>query len=202
MKILCSLVVIMAFQSFVFAPPAITKQERKSAEKFLSESEATALTTVSKLSEAQLKFKPAPDKWSVEECMMHIAASESVLWGIVDGTMKAPANPEKRSEIKMSDDDVKKNIADRTNKVKTFPPLEPQNSGFKTAAEASASFKENRDKLIKYVNTTDDDLRNHVAKLEAGYFDSYQMVLFIGAHTNRHIAQMKEVMADPNFPKQ
>ena len=201
MKILCSLTVFLAFQSFVFAPATITKEERKSADKFLSESEATAIATVSKLSEAQLKFKPAPDKWSVEECMMHIAASETVLWGIADGTIKAAANPEKRSEIKMSDEDVKKNIADRTNKVKTFPPLEPQNSGFKTASEASASFKENRDKLIKYVNTTKDDLRNHVAKLEFGYLDSYQMALFIGAHTNRHIAQMKEVMADPNFPK-
>jgi hypothetical protein len=201
MKFLCSLVIVLAFQSFVSAPPSITKQERKSAEKFLSESEASALTTVSKLSEAQLKFKPAPDKWSVEECMMHIAASETVLWGIVDGTMKAPANPEKRAEIKWSDEEVMKNFADRTNKVKTFPPLEPQNSGFNSASGAGASFKENRDKLIKYVNTTNDDLRNHVTKLEAGYFDSYQMVLFIGAHTNRHVAQMKEVMADPNFPK-
>jgi hypothetical protein len=202
MKTFCSLILIMALSSFFLAPSAITKKERKSAEKFLSESKATALSTISKLSDAQLKFKPAPDKWSVEECMMHIAASETVLWGIAEGTIKAPANPEKRSEIKMSDEDVMKNIADRTNKVKTFPPLEPQNSGFKTASEAATSFTENRDKLIKYVNTSKDDLRNHVAKLEFGYLDSYQMTLFIGAHTNRHIAQMKEVMADPNFPKQ
>lgn len=201
MKLLSISLLIIAFLSFVAAPATISKKERKSAAKFLSDSEKNALNTVSKLSEAQLKFKAAPDKWSVEDCMMHIAASEKALWGMTDGAIKAQANPEKRSEIKWSDEEVMKNITDRTNKVKTFPPLEPQNTGFKTLAEATASFTENRAKLISYVKGSTDDLRNHVATLPMGSFDTYQMILFIGAHTNRHVVQMKEVMADPNFPK-
>jgi len=55
--------------------------------------------------------------------------------------------------------------------------------------------------LINFVKTTPDDLRNHIVTMPFGSLDDYQMVLFIGAHTNRHVAQMKEVMADPNFPK-
>ena len=94
-----------------------------------------------------------------------------------------------------------KNIENRTNKVKTFPPFEPQNTGFKTLEDAVNSFKENRGKLIDYVKTTDQDLRNHVATLPVGSFDCYQMVLFIGAHSNRHMQQINEVKADPNFPK-
>jgi uncharacterized damage-inducible protein DinB len=202
MKIILSFLVIFALQSFIAEPASITKKERKTATKFLAESEKNAFKAVSKLSDDQLKFKPAPDKWSVEECMMHIAATEKMLWGMVEGTIKAPANPEKRTEIKWSDEEVMKNITDRTNKVKTFPALEPPNTGYKNLAEASASFKENRDKLIAYVKSTPDDLRNHVATLPVGSFDSYQMLLFIGAHSNRHVEQMKEVMADPNFPKQ
>ena len=31
--------------------------------------------------------------------------------------------------------------------------------------------------------------------------DGYQVILMIGAHTERHLAQMKEAMADPAFPK-
>lgn len=202
MKLLLSVLVSAFLISFVAAPGTISKKERKSATKFLKESQENALVTVSKLSEAQLKFKPSPDKWSVEECMMHIAATETGLWSMVDGAVNTAANPEKRSEIKWTDDDVMKNITDRTSKIKTFPPFEPQNTGFKTVADAVTSFKDNRAKLISFINTTKADLRNHVSTLAVGSFDTYQMVLFIGAHSNRHVEQMKEVMADPNFPKQ
>jgi hypothetical protein len=201
MKFTLILATTIAFLSFIAAPTEITNEERKSAVKFLSDSEKNAESTVKKLSEAQLKFKPAADKWSVEECMMHIAATEKALWGLLDGAMKAPANPEKRSEIKWTDEEVMKNITDRTNKVKTSTALEPQNTGFKSVGEAVSSFNENRDRLIGYVNITKDDLRNHVTQMGPGAFDCYQMLLFIGAHSNRHVEQMKEVMADPNFPK-
>jgi len=120
---------------------------------------------------------------------------------MTEGNIKQAPNPEKRVEIKMSDDDVMKNIEDRSKKVKTFPPFEPQNTGFKTLADALSSFKENRGKLIEYVKMTDQDLRNHVAVLPIGSFDCYQMLLFIGAHSNRHMQQINEVKADPNFPK-
>jgi hypothetical protein len=124
-----------------------------------------------------------------------------MLWQMVDGGLKTPATPEKRADIKMKDDDVIKNLEDRTTKIKTFAPLEPQNIPFKTTAEAWESFSKNRDKLVEYVNNTSDDLRNHINTLPVGAFDSYQMILFIGAHSNRHMQQMNEVKADPNFPK-
>jgi hypothetical protein len=201
MRKIIAILVAIALVSFIIAPAGISKKERKTASKFLKESEENALKLVSKLSEAQLKFKSAPDKWSVEECMMHIAASEKMLRGMVDQGVQASANPEKRADIKMTDEQIMSMIEDRTNKVKTFPPLEPPNTGFKSAAEAMASFKENRAKLIDYVKSTQDDLRNHVLTLPIGSFDAYQMTLFIGGHSNRHVNQMKEVMADPGFPK-
>ena len=79
--------------------------------------------------------------------------------------------------------------------------LKPQNTSYKSTADALASFREAREKLIQYVNTTDADLRNHVVTFPAGSYDAYQMILFIGAHSNRHTQQMEEVKADPNFPK-
>lgn len=65
-----------------------------------------------------------------------------------------------------------------------------------------ASFSKDRDKLIGYVATTNDDLRDRVNQLPVGVYDSYQMILFIGAHSNRHMQQINEVKADPAFPKQ
>lgn len=201
MRKLLIFIITIALVSFAPAGEPVSKKEKKDAAKFLKETKKGVLASVKGLSEAQLKFKAAPDKWSVEECMMHIAASEKMLWGMVQKQLNENANPEKRETIKMTDEQVKKNIEDRTNKVKTFAPLEPQNTGFKNIEEAIASFKENRDKLVEFIKSTDADLRNHVVTLPPGGFDSYQMVLFIGAHSNRHMQQINEVKADANFPK-
>ncbi|MEN9569162.1 MAG: hypothetical protein RL172_393 [Bacteroidota bacterium] len=199
-KLLCLLTIVTAF-AFVSAPTGISKKEKKIASKFLKESQKMVEAAVNGLSQEQLTFKPGPDKWSIEDNIKHIASTETGLWQMVDGNIKQAANPDKRTEIKWTDEQVMQNIQDRTNKVKTFAPFEPQNTGFKTLADAMASFKDNRGKLIDYVKTTDADLRNHVATLPVGSFDCYQMLLFIGAHSNRHIAQINEIKADPNFPK-
>jgi hypothetical protein len=179
----------------------ITKEERKKAVDFLNDTRQGVLDATKGLSEAQLRFKPAADKWSVEDCVKHIAQSQQMLWDMVSAGMKNPATPEKRSEVKAKDDDIIKNVADRTNKVKTSPPLEPLNTPYKSLAEAWDAYSRSTDKMIEYVNTTNEDLRNHINPMPFGTFDSYQMILFISAHANRHKKQMDEVKADPNFPK-
>jgi hypothetical protein len=187
--------------SFSLADTTINKEERKVANDFLKETKNGVYEAVKGLSDAQLKFSPGPDRWSIEDCLKHIAITEQMLWGMVEGGLKAPATPEKRADVKMKDEDVIKNIENRTTKVKTFTPMEPVNTPYKSATEALEAFSKSRDKLIEYVNTTQDDLRNHMNQLPVGMFDSYQMILFIGAHSNRHMQQINEVKADPKYPK-
>lgn len=201
MKKLSMLFMGFVMLSFVTKPVGLTDAERTMAVDLLQQTEDGVEKAVAGLSEAQLNFKPAPDKWSVAECVKHIAVTEGGLWQMTDGTIKATANPEKRAEIKATDNDVVQMIESREHKVKTAPTMEPQNTPYKTMAEAMESFKTNRGKLIEYVKTTNDDLRNHVATLPFGTYDSYQLVLFIAAHSKRHTAQIEEVKADPNFPK-
>lgn len=187
--------------SFLVSDNAISKKERNYAAKLLKETEKGVKEQVKGLTEAQLKFKPAPDRWSIEECVKHIAASEEMLWKMADGTIKAAANPEKRSEIKLTDEQVIQKIEDRSMKVKTNEKLMPENITLKDTEEALEFFKKNREKLIEYVKSTNEDLRSHVATLPFGTLDSYQLILFIGAHSNRHTQQIMEVKADPNYPK-
>lgn len=187
--------------SFTTSYDSISKKERQTAETLLKDTRKQVLSATKGLSESQLKFKAAPDRWSVEDCLKHIAMTEQALWQLVSGTLKQPATPEQRSEIKVTDEQVVKMMEDRSKKVKTSEQLQPENTPFKTADEAMASFKTNRDKLLEYVKSTQDDLRNHVATLPLGKFDCYQMILFIGAHSNRHMQQIEEVKKDPNFPK-
>ena len=194
----CSTVLMI---SFVATDNSITKQERKSAISLLKDTKEGVFKSIKGLSDAQLQFKPAPDKWSVEECLKHIAISEKLIRGMIDGALKQPANPEKRADIKVTDEQVVKNTEDRSTKIKTIEPMKPENTPFKSASEALESFKQDRDKLVDYVKDTQEDLRNHVLVLPIGTYDSYQLILLIGAHSNRHTQQIEEVKADPNFPK-
>jgi len=183
-------------------PVTIEKKERKFAKSFLSDTRSDLIKTVKGLSQAQLAFHSAPDRWSVEDCMKHIAAAEMGLRQMLDQSLQQPATPDKRTEVKVSDEDLIKMIEDRTHKAQAPEQLRPENTKFKSADEALNSFKDNRDKLIDFVKNTQEDLRNHIVDMQFIKIDAYQMVLFISAHSNRHTQQIKEVMADPNFPKQ
>jgi hypothetical protein len=47
-----------------------------------------------------------------------------------------------------------------------------------------------------------DDLRNHFVKFGPAAIDVYQMLLAIPAHNERHLQQILEIKASPNYPKQ
>lgn len=201
MKKIAFFAVILAALAFIAPSNPLTKKERKEAIQLLNNTEKDLLQEVKGLSEAQLKYKPAPDRWSVEECVIHIATTEQLLWQATDAGIKQPANPEKRSDIKMTDEDVVKGIGDRSIKRQTSDNLKPENSTFKSMNEALESLKGSREKLTGYIKSTPDDLRNHVLTMPFGSLDSYQMFLFIAAHTTRHTLQIREVKADAGFPK-
>lgn len=178
----------------------ISKSERKYAITLMKETYKEAVKATKDLSEAQLNFKAASDKWSVKDCIYHIAAVEKMLWGMFEGAMKAPANPEKRSEIKLSDEEVVNMVEDRSRKVQAPEPAQPRNTGYSSIDEALADFKKTRGEHIKYMKTSTEDMRNHVVQTPVGWLDCYQVYLFIAAHCNRHTQQMNEVKKDPSFP--
>jgi DinB superfamily len=201
MRKLLFLCATFLISSFTFTNPTLTDKERKDAIDQLAKTELGVFNSLKGLSDAQLNFKPAPDKWSISDCVKHIATTEMFLWKMTDSALKLPADPAKRSAIKVTDEQVLQMVASRAQKIKTAPPLEPQNTGFKSCPDALSGFYDSRKMLKDFVATTNDDMRDHVLTLPFGSFDSYQMILFIAAHSNRHTQQIDEVKADPNFPK-
>lgn len=203
MKKLLPFLAVLLLVSFSSTKTGLTKKEKKYAVDYLDQTRADLQNTVAGLSEDQFNFKPAEDRWSIKECIQHIVLTETALWGMTDASLKAAANPDKRSEIKATDEDLVKRMTDRSNKVKTVEALYPEKATtIPTALSALSAFNEQRGKLIKYMKKTDDDMRNHVVQTPLGWLDTYQMVLFISAHSNRHTQQIAEVKADPKFPKQ
>ena len=196
------LFVLLAIVAMSFSPVAttLTDAERKQATDLLQETKENLLKKVKGLSKEQLNFKPTAESWSVAECVEHIAISENNIFGFCQMGMKGDADPSKRSEVKMSDEQIVKMIADRTNKVKTSEQFVPSGK-FGTFEATLNEFVTKRDASINYIKTTSDDMRNHYNDFPFGKIDTYQTILFMASHSRRHTLQIEEVMANPNFPK-
>lgn len=179
----------------------LSKAERKIAINYFKDSRARVMKATKGLSEEQLNFKPSPDAWSIKECLYHITLSENNLWTWFEGLVKSPANPGKRTEIKVSDEQVFQMVESRERKVKTMEPFEPKNAKWTSTQQALDEFKQARNEHIQYARTTTETLRDHVTDTPLGAIDAYQLLLFISGHTNRHVAQMEEVKAAPGYPK-
>lgn len=198
-KLLFAITAVALF-SFISARAPITEKERKDALELLKSTQAQLEKSVQGLSDAQLNFKANDSSWSVDGCVKHIAISEKMLWGAVEEALKKPADASKRANIKVTDEQLVGFMENRTTKLKTMDPMKPENTSFKSTTEALASIKESRKKIIDFVSSTQEDLRNHVVDLPFGSYDVYQMVLLIGSHSNRHTQQLEEVKAAAGFP--
>jgi hypothetical protein len=159
------------------------------------------LDSVVGLTPEQWNFKAGPDRWSIAECAEHIALSEDFIFGLTTTMLKSPAAPEKRSEVKVQDEQIATLVTDRSAKFKAPEPIAPRRQ-WADPMEAVAHFKESRDKHIAYLNNTEDELRTHFMPHPAmGMLDGYQWILLLSGHTERHTLQILEVKADPKFPK-
>ena len=197
-----TLLALLATAAQAQSAATLTGEERKDAVKYLEETRKNFLESVKGLSEAQWKFKSAPDRWSVAEVAEHIAVSEETLFGLVaNQIMKSPAAPEKKESVKGKEKQLPELLTNRSQKFQAPEMLKPT-SRFATLDDCVKAFNASRDKTEAYVKTTQDDLRSHFAPHPVlKDLDAYQWIILISGHSARHTDQIKEVKADPNFPK-
>ena len=191
--------------ALAFAAANVRAQETTPADKdkalaYLESTKKGVLDATKGLSEAQWNFKPAPDKWSVAECVEHIAAAEDFIRGMaVDKVMKAPAAPDR--DIAKIDAGIMAMIPDRSHKAQAPDELKPTNR-FGSPEGSLKHFAESRTATENFLKDTP-DLRTHAVDSPIGgpKLDAYEWVLFVSARSQRHTKQIEEVKADPNFPK-
>jgi DinB superfamily len=150
------------------------------------------------LSATQLEYRASPDRWTIRECISHLAVAEPDYWRDLMAAVKAPADmKEKKSSA--SDADILWYGIDRVVHTKTGGGHEKVET-YKDMGVALAKFQALRTTMIAYIKSTDDDLRAHsFGKKEP--IDSWQWMLEISTHAERHIQQIREIKNDPNFPK-
>jgi hypothetical protein len=185
------------------APAPLTDADRTALLTELKASQQAVIDTVKGLTPEQITFKPGPDRWSVAECLEHIAATEPMLFGgFIQGKVlkTAPASEADRAKVAGKDSGVLTMVTDRSKKFQA--PNEIRPTGRWTGRDDRLkALGDARAKTISWVETTKDDLRAHVMSGPGGELDGYQWMMYLSGHTRRHLAQMKEVMASANFPK-
>jgi len=195
-SLLVTALLVLATTTFA---QTLSPADRDRAVQYLEQTRDGVVAATKGLSEAQLKYKSAPDRWSVAETLEHIAVSEDfLLANVKNNVMKAPAGPADRDTAKI-DASVLAVIPDRSRKAQAPPELVPK--GRWTPSEALDHFLKSRAETIAFLQATP-DLRQHVTDSPFGQkLDAYEWLLFIGAHSERHTKQIVEVKSDANFPK-
>jgi len=185
----------------------LTSAELEQAHLYLQQPQNGVVGATKGLSEAQWKFKPAPDRWSIAEIVEHmVVVQERVLGTIRDQLASAPA-ASAYSDYKQVDAIVINHFPNRLTKFQAPEFVHP--AGGITPSSALDRLAKNYSRLAEYLESTP-DLRQHsldAAPLKAvskGAFqsmDGYQWILTTAAHNERHTKQILEVMADADFPE-
>jgi DinB superfamily len=179
----------------------LTQQERDFATQFMIQTRDTLLLDVKGLTATQLNFKADSTRWSVAQCIEHIALAETFLTMTYQEALKTPADDAKRDSIKYTDQQIIHILTDRSRKFQAPEILRPGGT-FGSFQASLDSFTARRNRNIEFIKTTQTDLRDHYnTSLGLGTIDDYQVILFMISHSKRHTLQLEEVKANPNFPK-
>lgn len=181
---------------------SLTSTERSQAMSALHATRKLFLDSLAGVSETQWNWKPSPEVWSIAEVAEHVALSEDFLFQVVKKVLGSPpAGEEQRAATKGKDESMPKRMVDRSGKAQAPEMLKPSNR-WKTRDELIAHFKESRDRNIAFVESTDEDMRAHVAPHPVfGPLDAYQWLLGLSAHSERHTLQLNEVKTLAGYPR-
>jgi len=175
----------------------MTGSERQHLVAHLEMTESWLADEVSGLSPEQLSFRFAPGHWTILEVVEHLTLAEPEYWMWLRNDVKKPPST---LDPKMTDADMLWYGIDRTDRQKTSPSEVPTDK-LTDVQQGLAKFRKLRAAMLKYARSTDDDLRAHAFPDWGVNLDTYQAFFGISAHAQRHILQIREIKAQPGYPK-
>jgi hypothetical protein len=146
------------------------------------------------LSDAQLTFKMTPESWSIKEVVEHLAIAEPQYWTQLLDSLQLPAG----YKSEQTDAAILWYGIDRTNRSTTGEARVPKGK-FARVKDAHESFRNLRGTMEAFARDTQEDLRGR--QLKGGGMDTYQWLLMISTHSQRHILQIREIKAHSAYPK-
>ena len=157
---------------------------------YLAETRDGVLVAVEGLSEAQWRFKPAPDRWSVLEIVEHLAIVGSRVTKLLEQLGQAPAAPVDRDLAPL--DALMKDALDRSRKIQATASMSPADR--LSPGEAVEQFSIGYASVAGCLKMGPALRRNLVSHLVYGPLDGFEWILMYGAHNARHTLQIREVL--------
>jgi hypothetical protein len=130
---------------------------------------------------------PADDNWSVLECAEHVAVAERGMFSALEKRQATDAAPDKSKDAL-----IQAFALNRTQKLAAPERAHPKGR-FSTLADAVDDFRFARERTLAYLQDINEDLRTSTAVHPLGTFDSYQLVLIMALHAERHALQVEEI---------
>ena len=179
----------------------ISKAERDRAVTYLEQTKADWLKATAGLTIEQWRFKPAPDAWGIGECAEHITVVEARLLGMIQKMNARPDDsPEELAKADGKEALIVERVGGRAGKAVAPEAVRPGNR-FPEREQCMREFETLRDRTIEYARSTEDRLRLHLfPHFALGPLDGYQWLLFLAAHSERHLKQVEQVKTTPAFP--
>jgi uncharacterized damage-inducible protein DinB len=191
-KTIAAIAVVLFLGSTLSEAAPMTPSERQRLVAHMDMTASWLADELSGLSQAQLTFRVASGAWTILEVLDHLVVVGPIYWQDLQVALKAP---DRKSAS--SDADILWYGIDRTNREKAIATEVPK--GLRDFQEGLAAYRTQHAQLLQYVKTTSDDLRSK--RVERQGCDAYQWLLLISTHEQRHILQIREIKADPKFPK-
>jgi hypothetical protein len=188
-------VVLVALLSLTLAPQGqIAPSDRQRLVAHMEMTASWLADEVSKLSQGQVEFRRAAGTWSILEVLDHLVVVGPIYWQDLQKGVagKPPALP-----LASRDVDILWYGIDR-GRPETALTSETPKGGIRDVRAGLEAYRSNHARLLQYIKTTKDDLRNRVVERQG--CDAYQWALLISTHEQRHILQIREIKADPKFP--
>jgi len=179
----------------------IMPDERAKVMGWLDESHQEFLASIHGVSDAQWKWKPAPERWSVGETAEHIVLAEAMLFDFVQKAMAAPPNPDWEEKTKGKTEFIVRVMPSRQGKAQAPEPIVPRQG--LTQAQVIERFEKQRVAILKFAAETQLALKEHTADHPFpvfGTLNAYQWLIYVPLHTLRHDKQIAEVKATPGYP--
>jgi hypothetical protein len=185
---------VLLMLSLSLRAASLTDVERQRLIAHLDMTEHWLADEVSRLSPAQLAFRPAPDAWSILQVVDHLVVVGPIYWQDLQKAVQGPPGMPIQSG---SDADILWYGIDRTDREKAILSEVPkgQTPDLRQGLDA---IRQQHAQLRQYIRTTSDDLRSRVVPRQGS--DAYQWALLISTHEQRHILQIREIKASPKFP--
>lgn len=167
-----------------------SQAEKEGLLRLLQESRQRFLASFAGVTEDECRRRPAEGCWSVLETVEHLTAAEKLmLLRLTTALRPRPAGAPNREAIFLE------RMGSRSRKVEA-PESGRPTGRFASLAEAAEHFKAAREASMRFVEDSREDLRatevTHPHPL-VGDVSSYEMVIIIAKHAERHALQLDEI---------